>query len=147
MELEELRKLQKQEVLERLKILQKAYQLHPNVLAEYKQDETIYYSERVNQLYNGILYWLNNKPEFVDAVNEIENKYNIYVYHCILNHTEFGDWLSMLYVSNTPESWEDEKSELKLGTPYAFVYTFDELSSEFGPIEIAGVNGGLTRVN
>ena len=146
MELEELKKLQKQEALERLKILQKIYKLHTNVLTEYKQDETIYYSESINKLYNGILYWLENKPEFVDAVKEIEKRHNVYVYHCILNHTEFGDWLSMLYVSNIPESWEVEKSELKSGTPFAYVYTFDELSSEFGPIEIAGVNGGLTRV-
>lgn len=147
MEKEELYKLQKKETVKRLEILQEQYKIHPNVLKEYKQEEKIYYSERINKLYDGILYWLENKKEFVETVKKIENKYNIYVYHCILNHTEFGDWLSMLYVSNTPESWEDEKSELKLGTPYAFVYTFDELSSEFGPIEIAGVNGGLTRLS
>ena len=143
----ELRELQKQEAIERLQILQQVYKVYPNVLKEYKQDGTVYYSERVNKVYDGILYWLNNKSKYVEAVKEIENKYNIFIYHAILNHTEYGPWLSMLYVSSEPEEWEDEKSELKSGIPYAYVYTSDELSSEFGPIEIAGINGGLTRLS
>ena len=145
--MEDLRVLQKQEARKRLDILEKVYNLHPNVLTEYNQDETIYYSESINKLYSGVLYWLDNKSEFVDAVKEIENKCNIFVYHCILNHTEFGDWLSMLYVSDTPDNWQDEKLELKSGTPFAYVYTFDEFSSEFGPIEIASASGGLTRLS
>lgn len=147
MELEELRKLQKQEALERLKILQQVYKVHPNVLKEFQQDNKIYFSERINKFYNGILYWLDTKPEYIETVKEIENKYSIYVYHCILNHTEFGDWLSMLYVSNSPDEWKDERLELQTGTPYAYVYTFDEFNSEIGPIQIAGINGGLTRLN
>ena len=147
MELEELRRLQMQEALERLKILQEQYKVHPNVLNEFKQYGTVYYSERINKSYDGVLYWLNNRPEFEEAVKEIEEKHNIYIYHAILNHTEYGPWLSMLYVSNTPDSWADEKSELKSGIPYAYVYTFDELSSEFGPIKIVGINGGLTRLS
>ena len=143
----DLKELQMQEAVERLKILQQVYRVQQNVLKEYKQDKTIYYSERINKTYDGILYWLNNKPEFVEIVKEIEHKYNIYIYHLILSHTEFGEWLSMLYVSSEPEKWKYEKLELKSGTTYAFVYTFDELYSEFGPIEITGVNGGLTRVN
>lgn len=143
----DLKELQMQEAVERLKILQQVYKVYPNVLNEFKQDKTIYYSERVNKLYDGILYWLENKSGFVGAVKEIEEKYNIYIYHAILNHTEFGEWLSMLYVSNDPTEWEKEKSELVAGMPYAYVYTFDECSSEFGPIEISGANGGLTRVN
>ena len=78
--LEDLRVLQKQEARKRLDILEKVYNLHPNVLTEYNQDETIYYSESINKLYNGVLYWLDNKSEFVDAVKEIENKCNIIVY-------------------------------------------------------------------
>ena len=84
---------------------------------------------------------------YVDAVKEIENKYNIYVYHCLLSHTEFGDWLSMLFVSSTPDKWAEEKSKLMTGFPEAYVYDFSNFGSEFGDIQIAGVNGGLTRVN
>lgn len=147
MNLENLKELQKQEAVERLKILQQKFKIHPNVLQEYKLNETIYYSERVNIIYNGILYWLSNKQEYVDAVKEIENKYNIYVYHCLLSHTEFGDWLSMLFVSSTPDKWAEEKSKLMTSFPEAYVYDFSNFCSEFGDIQIAGVNGGLTRVN
>ena len=147
MELEELRKLQKIEAEERLKLLQKQYKLHPNILKEYKQDGTIYYSERINKIYDGILYWLNNEQRYVDAVKEIEDKYNIYVYHCILNHTEFGDWLNMLFVSAEQEEWSDERRSLEKGLIKVYVYDFSEYGSEFGDIQIRGINGGLSRVN
>ena len=147
MELEELRKLQKIEAEERLKLLQKQFKLYPNVLREFIEDETIYYSERINNVFDGVLYWLSNKPEFVEAVKEIEDKYNLYVYHCILSHTEFGDCLAMLYVSKEPDLWKEEKSSLIEGLPLAYVYDFNSYGSEFGYIEIAGANGGLTRVN
>lgn len=143
----ELRELQKQEAIRRIEIMQKAYKIHPNVLTEFKQDETIYYSERVNRVYDGVLYWIKNKSEFEKTVKEVENKYNIYVYHAILNHTEFGDWLSMLFVSDNPDNWAGEKSKLMVGFPKAYVYDFGGYGSEFGDIEIAGKNGGLTRVN
>ena len=94
-----LRESQRQEAIKRLKILEQNYNLHSNVLKEFKENETIYYSEHINNLQSGILYLLKNKQEYVDAVKEAEDKYNIFVYHCILNHTENGDWLTMLFVS------------------------------------------------
>ena len=90
---------------------------------------------------------MNNRQEFVNAAKEIENKYNIFIYHCILNHTINGDWLTMLFISSTPDNWEDEKIELKSGVPFAYVYDFGGFGSEFGPIEIKGINGGITRVS
>ena len=86
MENTELRNKQKQEAIERLKILQEEFIVHKNVLKEFKQDETIYYSENLGGAFSGILYWLRNKEEFVKKVKEIEEKRKIYVYHCILNH-------------------------------------------------------------
>ena len=143
----ELRELQKQEAIKRLEIIEKMNNIHHNVLKEFKQDESIYYSERINSNFDGILYWIKNKLEFVDAVQEIEDKYNLFVYHCILNHTQNGLWLSMLFVSNEPENWTQEQEELKDGLPVAYVYDFGGYGSEFGTIQIAGTNGGLTRLN
>lgn len=143
----ELRELQKQEALKRLEIIEKMYNVHHNVLKEFKQDESIYYSERINLNIDGILYWIKNKPEFVDAVKEIEDKYNLFVYHCILNYTHNGLWLSMLFVSNELENWTQEQEELKDGFPEAYVYDFGRYGSEFGTIQIEGANGGLTRLN
>lgn len=147
MDLEELRKLQKEEAVKRLKILQQMYNVHPNILNEFNQNDKLYYSERINRVFNGVLYWLDNKPEFVDAVKQIKDKYNIFVYHCILSHTEFGDWLDLLYVSDNLDNWENEKSKLMIGLPRVYTYDFSQYGSEFGDIEIAGINGGLTRLN
>lgn len=140
-----LRELQKTEATHRLQLLEKLYKMHQNVLTEFTSDETIYYSEKINKSFCGILYWLNNKQEYVDAVKEIEQKYNIYVYHCILSHTEFGDLLDMLFVSSAQEEWEQEIEDLKTGYVESYCYVFDGDTSEFGTIKIKGVNGGLTR--
>ena len=140
-----LRELQKTEATHRLQLLEKLYKMHQNVLREFTSDETIYYSEKINKSFCGILYWLNNKQEYVDAVKEIEQKYNIYVYHCILSHTEFGDLLDMLFVSSAQEEWEQEIEDLKTGYVESYCYVFDGDTSEFGTIKIKGVNGGLTR--
>ena len=96
---EELKNKQKQEAIERLKILQRNYLVHKNVLNVYKENETIYYSENFERFMQGILYWVRNKPQFVEKVKEIEEERNIYVYNCILSHTNFGDILDCLYIS------------------------------------------------
>ena len=75
----ELEELQKTEAIKRLQILQQEYKIHPNVINEFRQFGIVYYSERVNKLYDGILYWIKNKAEFFKAVKDAENKYNIYV--------------------------------------------------------------------
>lgn len=145
MENKELREKQKQEALKRLEILQNLYGVHQNVLKEFKADETIYYSERINKVYCGILYWLSNKDEFVEKVKEIEEKRNLYVYHCMLSHTSDGDMLTMMYVSEDEENWEYERNQLKNdGIVDVYVCNFGcEWLSEFGSAEIVGINGGL----
>lgn len=146
---EELRNKQKIEAIERLKILQRNYLVHKNVLEEYKENETIYYSENFGGFMQGILYWLRNKPQFVEKVKEIEEERNIYVYKCILSHTNFGDILDCLYISADEENWQFEREQLQndgIVDSYC-INLYDEYCSEFGCIEITGVNGGLAREN
>lgn len=148
MENKELKEKQKLEAIKRLEILKKEYMVHTNVLNEFKTDETIYYSENFRSYMQGILYWLHNKDEFVKVVKEIEEKRNIYVYHCILNHyRDDGDVLTMLYVSSDEEFWENERQELIDGYPcvYTYSFSFPEFS-EFGRVQITGVNGGINRL-
>ena len=137
--------MQKQEAIKRLEILEKSYNLHPNVLKEFTKDGTLYYSEHISKVQSGILYWLSNEQKYVDAVKEVEDKYNIYVYHIILNHTECGDWLTMLFISGDTEMWKYDLEDLETTRVFAYVETFDE-NSEFGYVEITGVNGGIDRV-
>lgn len=149
MENKELRKKQKQEAIERLKILQNEYMVHTNVLKEFNQDETIYYSENFSGFHQGILYWLHNRQDFVNIVKDIEEKRNIYVYHCILNHyRNMGDILTMLYVSADENYWQDEIEQIKEGYVSSYIYNFNfTLDSGFHYTEITGVNGGLDRVD
>ena len=63
--------MQKQEAKKRLEILEKLYNLHPNVLKEFKKDGTVYYSEHINSFQSGILYWINNNQKY----NHIEGKF------------------------------------------------------------------------
>ena len=147
MEREELRKLQKDEVIKRLKIIEKEYNLHKNVLKEFKEDETIYYSEDRGGVFSGILYWLRNKEEYIEIVKNIEEKEDIFVYHCILKHTIDGDVLTMLYVSKYIDEWEIDRNDLTTGNILVYVYNMSDVqNAEFGYVDITGVNGGLTTL-
>ncbi len=141
------RNLQMQQAIERLEILEKEYLLHENVLKEFKEDGTIYYSENLGGAFSGILYWLENKNEYVEKVRKIEEERNIFVYHCILNHTIDGDLLTMLYISEYQDEWEYEKNDLKNGCIDVYVCNLSrDIDSEFGSVQITCVNGGLVRV-
>lgn len=144
MDKEKLREKQKIEAIERLKILEQTYMVHPNVLKEFKADGTVYYSENLGGVYCGILYWLDNKENFVEEVKKVEEENNIFVYHCMLQHSTFGDILSMLFISSDIENWEEERQDLKDGN--IVVYGCDlqcSCFSEFGSTQIKGVNGGI----
>lgn len=134
----------KQEIIERLKILEQYHGLHKNVLKEFQNEGIIYYSEDVGSIFKGILYWVSNKKEYKDHIKEIEDLYDIKVYHCILKHYTFGDILSMLYVGPDEDEWEQEREDLKSGLPIVYADNLsDEFMSEFGHSKIYGVNGGL----
>ena len=47
--LENLKKLQKNEAINRLRILQMNFELLENVVTEFEQDDKLYYSEYINQ--------------------------------------------------------------------------------------------------
>lgn len=141
-----LRNKQKKEAIKRLKILQDKYGMCENVLEEFQNFETIYYSENLGGFYKGILYWLSNEEKLVKEVEEFEKDNQAFVYHCILNHTEFGDLLDMLYVSNDEENWQEECDDLQESIIYIYASNLlDKFNSEFGAVCIKGVNGGLCR--
>lgn len=138
----------KQECIERLKILETKYGLSKTIRKTFKTEDIIYYSEDLGGPFKGILYWLHNNPEWVQKVQDLENLYNMKVYHGILTHFDFGDVLSLLYVSSDPDDWETEKQELTNGLPCVYALNLtDDWMSEFGLIKIEGYNGGLCRLS
>lgn len=82
-----------------------------------------------------------------NAVKEFEEKHNALVYHSILVPTIYGRLLNMLYISKYTEEWQRDREELNEGLPLAYCKNLeDDTMSEFGTIQIAGANGGITRI-
>ena len=133
---------QKQEALKRMKMLK----LMPEVIKDFEKNNRVYYSERQNAMFNAVLYWLDNEDKFVELVKEFEKKHNALVYHCQLTHLEFGDCLSLLYVSAQEEEWEQDRQYLNEGFPIVYVANLDyEEYSEFGSIGVKPSMGGIAR--
>ena len=137
----ELKNKQKQEAIKRMKMLH----LMPQVIKDFEKNNKVYYSERQNKIFNAILYWLDNNKEYMDLVKEFEEKYQALVYHSQLTHTEFGDMLSLLYVSSQEEEWMLDEQDLRDG--YTFAYVINGCFSEFGTIGIRPSQGGILRVS
>ena len=127
--------IKKQEALRRMKQLK----LHENCINEFEKDGVINKSEN-----GGILYWLEDNEK--EIVKEFEKEYDSTVYHVIYNDTEFGELLTLFYVSDYEEEWEMDRDDLNEGYACAYVknVTYDELS-EFGSICFRPRYGGLVR--
>ena len=128
--------LMKREAIVRMEMLN----LCENVIDEFEEEAQLYRSE-----FNGILYWLDERQQ--TCVAEVQEDYNILVYHIIHSHTEFGELLSMLYVSRHKEEWEEDREFLKQGYPIAYVKNLSIPEfSEFGSIGIQPCIGGVKRI-
>lgn len=129
------REIKKQEAIERMEMLE----LYPNIIREFKKDNQLNMSE-----HGGMLYWLTTEQK--EKVLEFEEKYNALVYHVIHDYTEFGELLTLLYVSDYEEEWEYDRNDLKAGYPLAYAVNLDEESvSEFGSVGVKQQFGGLVR--
>ena len=142
MEEKTLLELQKEEALERMR----AFKLLPKVIKDFDKIGLVYYSERLNKKFDGILSWITNKPEFRKIISDFQIKHKALVYHAILTHTELGDMLSLLYVCETKEEWDMDWEDLREGIQVAYVANLSNPDfSEFGSIGVKPVNGGLSR--
>jgi len=141
----DLLQAQRKEAVERLKMLS----VHPNVIQDFEEGTL-----NVSEL-DGILYWLSDEDK--EVVREFEERTGSVVYHVIKNHLVFGTCLSMLYVSDSPDEWEYDRSDLSVRSEFedgvsgyivmAYVANLDDdLCSEFGSIGVVPRIGGLRRI-
>ena len=143
---QDLKQLQKQEAINRLRLLQMKYGLLETVVNEFEKEDVLYYSEYVNKQCPAILYWVSNKEEYTQAIRKFEEKHNALVYHAILTRTVFETLLTLLYVAEEKEVWKEDREELQEGLPLAYVINLDDDNcSEFGGIQITGAMGGIVR--
>ena len=137
-----LKEKQKAEALKRMSILK----IMKEVRDDFKENNRVYYSERQNALFNAVLYWLDNNEEWEEMVKKFEKKHHYLVYHCQLTHLPFGDCLSLLYVSDDEEQWENDKEDLKNGYAYCFVKNLQcDYDSDWGTIGVKPSMGGIVR--
>ena len=145
--MKDLRQRQVEEARRRLKMLQDKG-LHENVLAEFDEDNTVYYSERIRMggLVAGILYWVRNRQRFVDVVRAFEEEMDAVVYHATYEHMIYGDILDLFYVSKHTEEWEQDRRDLQVGCPFVRAVNLDDdILSDFGYINYKISGGGLIR--
>lgn len=133
--MENLRLEQKQEAIERMKMLD----IYAQAIKDFEKEDVINVSE-----HGGILFWLDDEQQAM--VKNFEEKYNATVYHVIHNYTEFGELYSLLYVSQHKEEWDYDKDDIRHHCAFVYVVNKDEESfSEFGSIGIKSQFGGLVR--
>ena len=126
---------QRTEALKRMELLK----LHENVIEDFKEIALLNQSE-----FGGILYWVEGEME--KKIREWEEKTGNLVYHVIHDYTEFGELLSLLYVSQYEDEWETDREDIQDG--YALVYVMnltDDWCSEYGSIGIRPQWGGVVR--
>jgi len=129
------RENKKKEARSRMEILK----LHPDAIKEFWDED------KLNLSFCGNLSWLNDVQK--EKVQEFEKRNNSLVYHVIYDYTAFGKMLTLLYVSDYPEEWEQDRADLKDGYPLAYVANLDDnLLSEFGMVGVKPHDGGVLRI-
>ena len=126
---------QRTEALKRMELLK----LHENVIDDFKEIALLNQSE-----HGGILYWVEGEME--KKIREWEEKTGNLVYHVIHDYTEFGELLSLLYVSTYEDEWETDREDIQDGYALAYVMNLtDDWCSEYGSIGIRPQWGGVVR--
>ena len=134
--MEATREQMKAEAVSRMR----AFGIINDAIQQFKRDDVVMVSER------GILYWLDEKQK--QYVKKFEEEYNTLVYMVIHNRFEFGECLSMVYVSSNMDTWEYDREDMKDGIVFAYVENLDDpLSSESGTIGVRNRFGGLIRTS
>ena len=129
---------QKLEASKRIDLLK----FHPDVKKSFnRKKRVLYYSE-----FHGILYWVTNREDLVNAIKDFEKETGNLVYHAIVSHIDGDEHLSLLYVSKYEDEWEMEREDLINGYPIVKVINLTSPDfSEYGSIGIQPIFGGLVR--
>jgi len=134
------RNKQKKEALERLSMLEKIYELNPNV-KKYFENGKLYYSYLTGDGYIGSIDTIYYDKRYADVVELFEKKTSYLVYHVI----EYKNTISLLYVSDNVRDWIDERptdSGIK-----AWVFDMESGEDQSGYITIDVIQGALYRRN
>lgn len=127
-------KEKKEEAITRMKLLN----LAPKAIKAFSERRKVYLS------FGGFL--LNLSTSHKEKIRNFEMKHNCLVYHVIYDSTGFGEMLTLLYVSEHSDEWEQSRADIKEGFPMAYVINLtNDVFSEFGSVGVEPYNGALLR--
>lgn len=127
----------------------KAYHIHPSVSNAFRKgskNHRLYYSERASKAFPAILYWLDNKPEYLSIVNDFASKTGCMPFHATLTHFEFGDCLDILYVPADSAEVEEFLTEARNGYFRSYCFNLSDEMGESGYIKVRPAMGGIERI-
>ena len=144
---ERFRELQKLEAECRLRVLIEAG-LMPEVLDMYKEGR-LSYSERASLCPGqpiGLIYWVDEKHHD-DVIERCSEEENCIVYHATLQSmVGFGQTLDLYHVSNEPEEWLEDRSDLSDGYSFVLSVGVPSMSRFLGSVKFVVSGGGLVKV-
>lgn len=130
------REKKKEEAIQRMKELG----IINGAIKQFKDDDIVMVSEPPI----GGLYWLDDEQKKI--VDDFEKENDALVFMVVKAFTNFGDMLSLLFISDYEEEWEMDRDGIK--DNIVMSYTINETNpelSEFGSIGVKRVGGGLIR--
>lgn len=130
------REKKKEEAIQRMKELG----IINGTIKQFKDDDIVMVSEPPI----GGLYWLDDEQKKI--VDDFEKENNALVFMVVKAFTNFGNMLSLLFISDYEEEWEMDRDGIK--DNIVMSYTINETTpefSEFGSIGVKRVGGGLIR--
>jgi hypothetical protein len=142
--MENLREAQKAEAIVRMQELVDKLEANPH-LVDYLKEGKVYYSY-VSGLPS--IDTITYDPEYVKAVKAFEKEYNAYVFHAIETHTVIGKMLSLLFVGEYEDDWEEDHFEMTQNRAYAYVVNMDgNARPEIGTIGLEAISGAILRTD
>ena len=130
------REKKKEEAIQRMKELG----IINDAIKQFKDDDIVMVSEPPI----GGLYWLDDEQKKI--VDDFEKENDALVFMVVKAFTNFGNMLSLLFISDYEEEWEMDRDGIK--DNIVMSYTINETTpefSEFGSIGVKRVGGGLIR--
>jgi len=113
-------------------------QLSSNGIQEFMKEDVLNISS------GGRLIHLDDEQTAI--VQRFEEKYDVLVYHVIQNDTYLGTMLTLLFVSDQPGDWEQDRAYVKARNPFTYVINLDyETQSEFGSVKVETHAGVMVR--
>ena len=114
-------------------------QLNINGIQEFMEHD------HLNVSSNGSLILLDE--EQTKKVQKFEEAHDVLVYHVIQNDTCLGTMLTLLFVSDQPGEWEQDRAYVKTRNPFAYVINLDDdTQSEFGSVQVETHAGVIVRM-